>query len=139
MIQDDLQKLSTKTVDLRKFGLMVGGAFFLLGGWLLLRHKVAAPYFLAVGLLLGVSGLVAPRALKIVYIAWMSLALTMGLFISTLILTLFYFLVVTPLGLTGRLFGKDFLSEKLDLNAQSYWFRRDSSKSQTAADYERQY
>jgi len=139
VIQDDLQKLSTKTVDLRKFGLMVGGAFLLLGGWLLFRHKVAAPYFLALGLLLAASGLVAPRALKIVYIAWMSLALTMGLFISTLILTLFYFLVVTPLGLTGRLFGKDFLAENLNPNAKSYWLTRHASKRQTPADYEQQY
>ena len=139
MIQDDLQKLSTKTVDLRKFGLMVGGAFLLLGGWLLFRHKAAAPYLLILGLLLALGGLVAPRALKIVYIAWMSLALTMGLVISTLILTLFYFLVVTPLSLTGRLFGKDFLSDKLDPNAKSYWMTRDCSKHQTPADYEQQY
>ena len=36
-------------------------------------------------------GFVAPRALEIVYIAWMSLAFTMGLLVSTVVLTLFYF------------------------------------------------
>ena len=36
-------------------------------------------------------GFVAPRALEIVYIAWMSLAFTMGLLVSTVALTLFYF------------------------------------------------
>ena len=75
----DLQQLWTRTPDLRKFGLVVGGVFLLLGGWFLFRNKPAGPYFLTPGVLLVVFGLVAPRSLKIAYIAWMSLAFTMGL------------------------------------------------------------
>ena len=75
----DLQQLSTTTRDLRKFGLVVGGVFLLLGGWFLFRNKPAGPYFLTPGVLLVVFGLVAPRSFKIAYIAWMSLAFTMGL------------------------------------------------------------
>ena len=139
MIQDDLQQLSTRTRDLRKFGFVVGGVFLLLGGWFLFRHKPAGPYFLTPGVLLVLLGFVAPRALKVVYISWMSLAFMMGLLVSTIVLTLFYFLVITPLGLVGRLFGKDFLSEKLDPNAKSYWLARDRSKARTPLDYEQQY
>jgi hypothetical protein len=97
----DLQQLSTRTRDLRKFGLVVGGVFLLLGGWFLFRNKPAGPYFLTPGVLLVVFGLVAPRSLKIVYIAWMSLAFTMGLLVSTVVLTIFYFLVITPIGIGG--------------------------------------
>ena len=75
----DLQQLWTRTRDLRKFGLVVGDVFLLLGGWSLFRNKPAGPYFLTPGVLLVVFGLVAPRSLKIAYIAWMSLAFTMGL------------------------------------------------------------
>lgn len=57
--------------------------FLLLGGWFLFRNKPAGPYFLTPGVLLVVFGLVAPRSLKIAYIAWMSLAFTMGLLVST--------------------------------------------------------
>ena len=57
----------------------VSGVFLLLGGWFLFRNKPAGPYFLTPGVLLVVFGLVAPRSLKIAYIAWMSLAFTMGL------------------------------------------------------------
>jgi len=135
----DLQQLSTKTRDLRKFGLMVGGVFVLLGGWFLFRNKPAGPYFLIPGVVLVLFGFVAPRALKVVYIAWMSLALTMGLLVSTVVLTLFYFIVITPLALAGRLLGKDFLSEKLDPNAKSYWLARDRSRIRKPVDYEQQY
>ena len=75
----DLQQLWTLTRDLRKFGLVVGDVFLLLGGWSLFRNKPAGPYFLTPGVLLVVFGLVAPRSFKIAYIAWMSLAFTMGL------------------------------------------------------------
>jgi Saxitoxin biosynthesis operon protein SxtJ len=75
----DLQQLWTRTRDLRKFGLVVGDVFLLLGGWSLCRNKPAGPYFLTPGVLLVVFGLVAPRSFKIAYIAWMSLAFTMGL------------------------------------------------------------
>ena len=37
----DLQQLSTTTCDLRKFPLVVGDVFLLLGGWFLFRHKTA--------------------------------------------------------------------------------------------------
>jgi hypothetical protein len=139
MIQDELQQLSTKTRDLRKFGFVVGGVFLLLGGWFLVRHKPAGPYFLTPGVLLVLLGFVAPRALKVIYIAWMSLSFTLGLLVSTVVLTLFYFLIITPLGLTGRLVGKDFLSEKLDPNAKSYWLWRDRSRVRSPIDYEQQY
>jgi len=65
----DLQQLSTTTRDLRKFGLVVGGVFSLLGGWFLFRHNSAGPYFLIQGVVLVLVGFVAPRALEVVYIA----------------------------------------------------------------------
>jgi hypothetical protein len=86
-----LQQLSTTTCDLRKFPLVVGGVFLLLSEWFLFRHKAAGPHFLIPGVVLVLFGFVAPRALEIVYIAWMSLAFTMGLLVSTVVLTLFYF------------------------------------------------
>jgi|SRR4051794_13026326 hypothetical membrane protein len=73
----DLQQLSTTTRDLRKFGLVVGGVFSLLGGWFLFRHNSAGPYFLIQGVVLVLVGFVAPRALEVVYMRWMSLAFTM--------------------------------------------------------------
>ena len=85
----DLQQLSTTTRDLRKFGLVVGGVFLLLGGWFLFRHNAVGLYFLMPGVVLVLFGFVAPRALEVVYIAWMILAFTVGLLVSAVVLTLF--------------------------------------------------
>ena len=41
------------------------------------------------GVVLVLFGFVAPRALEVVYIAWMILAFTVGLLVSAVVLTLF--------------------------------------------------
>src|SRR4051794_2625165 len=112
MIRQELKELNTSARELRKFGLLVGGIFLLLGAWFFWRGKPAFPFLFAAGGPLFFLGLVWPRALRVVYVGWMTLALLLGLVVSTLLLTLFFYLVVTPIGLFARLVGKDFLSRK---------------------------
>jgi multisubunit Na+/H+ antiporter MnhG subunit len=83
-------------------------------------------------------GAVLPRALKWVYIAWMSVAFVLGFVMAHVILTLLFFLMITPIGLIARVFGKDFLSLKLDRKAATYWIKRERKPS-SAAEYERQF
>ena len=137
-IHADLKKLKTGARDLRKFGLTVGGAFALLGVLFLLRHRSSYPFFLGAGAVLTAFGVIWPRALKYVYIAWMALAFTLGFVMSNVILTLFFFLLVTPIGLLARLFQKDFLARKWDKQAASYWIQC-ARETRTAEDYERQF
>ena len=137
-IREDIKQLKTGASDLRKFGLMVGGVFLALGLFFLLRHKAAGPYFLIPGGLLMLLGLVLPRVLRPVYLGWMSVAFVVGFVMAHVILTLFFFLVITPIGLLARLAGKDFLSLKLDRSGKSYWIPRER-KSKTSAEYERQF
>ena len=139
MIIEEIKQLKTGPRDLRKFGLTVGGVLGLLGLWFLYRHKAHYPYFLYPGLLLLVLGLAVPKSLKHLYIVWMTLAFVMGMIVSTVLLTLFFYVVVTPIGLAARCFGKDFLGLKLDAKASSYWLARDQSKPRQAADYEQQF
>ena len=137
-IHADLKKLKTGAGDLRKFGLTVGGVFILLGVLLLLRHRSSYLFFLGAGALLTAFGVIWPRALKYIYIAWMALAFALGFVMSNMILTLFFFLFVTPIGLLARLFQKDFLTRKCDKRAASYWIQY-GGKVKTANTYERQF
>ncbi len=137
-IRDDLKQLQTGDRDLRKFGLVVGGVFAALGVFFLLRNKGIYPYFLWPGVALMAFGVVWPRSLRQVYLGWMAVALVLGFVMAHVILTLFFFLVVMPIGLLARLFGKDFLSLKLDRAAKSYWIPREK-RLKPAAEYERQF
>ena len=137
-IRKDIKQLKTGPRDLRKFGLLVGGVLAALGILYLLRHKARYPWFLIPGVVLLAFGVVLPRALKYVYIAWMTLTIMLGFVMARVILTLFFFLVITPLSLVARLFGKDFLKLKLDRQVATYWIRREQ-KLRTQANYEQQF
>ena len=138
VIREELKHLKTQPRDLRKFGFLVGGVFVLLGLWFLLRHKPWHIWFWAPGAVLIGFAAIWPRLLKQVYIAWMGLAIVLGLVISTILLTLFFYLVVTPVALLARIAGKDFLSRKWS-TAPSYWIIRPPSELKQAAEYERQF
>jgi hypothetical protein len=137
-IREDIKQLKTSDRDLRKFGLLVGAVFAGLGVLFLWRYKTYYPYFLGPGLGLVLLGAILPRTLKWVYIGWMSIAFVLGFVMAHVILTLLFYLVLTPIGLVARLCGQDFLSLKLNRTAKSYWIPRDP-KPKSPADYERQF
>lgn len=137
-IRDDIKQLKTSDRDLRKFGLLVGGVFLALGLLFLWRHPNRTPYFAWPGGVLVVTGAMLPRALKWIYIGWMSLAFVLGFVMAHVILTLLFFLMITPMGLVARMFGQDFLQLKLKPQATSYWIPR-TGKPKTPAEYERQF
>ncbi len=142
MLREDIKGLQKATPrDLRKFGLMVGGVFCALAllFWIPKWHKPWFWWLLVPGGPLVVLGAILPRSLKWIYVGWMTLAMILGAIVSTILLTLLFVLMVTPLGLLARLVGKDFLSQKLEPQAASYWLRRDISKPKAKHEHEQQF
>lgn len=138
MIREEIKQLKTGERELRKFGWLVGGVLAALGIFMWVRDKTYFPYLLGPGIVLVVSGFLFPKALKYVYIAWMSVAIVLGFVVSTVILAIFFLLVVTPIGLIARLCRKDFLSLKIQREAPTYWIRREQVVK-AATEYERQF
>jgi len=139
MIREEIKSLKTGARELRKFGLTVGGVFALVGCWYWWRGKTHLPYLLVPGVLLMLLGALVPRALKFIYIGWMSFAFILGFAVSTTLLTLLFYLIVTPIGLISRLAGRDFLNRKFDRNTATYWKKRDRSSSGHTRNYEQQF
>ncbi len=139
MIREEIQTLKTGARELRKFGLTVGGVLALLALWFWWRGKVYFPVVLVPGVLLMVLGALAPRTLKLFYVGWMSLAFILGFAVSTALLTVLFYLIVTPIGLIARLAGQDFLNRKFDRSGATYWILRDRSSSRQTRNYEQQF
>lgn len=115
------KKKQTETQRLRKFGLVMAVAFALFGALLLWRGREWAMWLEYVAAAFLVLGLLVPRALKVVETPWMKLAHLLGVVMTTLILTLTFFLVMTPMGLLLRAMGKDLLGMKGDPSLPTYW------------------
>ena len=124
-----------KTVgELRKFGITIGIALAVLGGIAWWRDAGAAPYLLGVAGAFAVLGLVLPRALAPIEYLWMKLALVLSYVMTRVILTLAFYLAITPTGLLLRLMRKDLLTLKIDRAAPSYWVRVEQDGSQSRHD-----
>jgi hypothetical protein len=126
------------TYALRKFGLTVGTAFGVLGllFWYFGRDA-SSTVALAVGAILVLLGVLLPLALAPVEGAWMALAMVLAWINTRLILTLLYYLVITPIGGLVRL-RRDPLNRRLHDGSPSYWIRRDP-KTRDRVLYERQF
>jgi len=106
----------------REFGLIVGGAFTLLGSWWMYRGKfpTVAQVVVPFGILLVLLGLVVPRILVYPNKAWMKLAEGMSYVSTRIILAIVFFGVLTPIGLIKRAMGWDPLHRRSDAR-DSYW------------------
>ena len=69
---------------------------------------------------------------------WMCLAVVLSWFMTRVLLSLLFFLGVTPIGVLGRLFGRKFLDVDMQDSRETYWIRREKD-DETLAKYERQY
>jgi len=76
---------------------------------------------------LGLGFILMPSQLKPVYAAWLKVAHFIGRIVTILILTLAYYLVITPSALLKRLFGGTPLPIKPDKKASSYWVNRNEA------------
>jgi hypothetical protein len=86
------------------------------------------------GAALGLLLLAAPILARPVYVVWYALACSIGLIISNLLLTGFYFTVVTGTRLVLRLFGRESLQKGFNQRAATYW-----EEAGPAAEAERYY
>jgi hypothetical protein len=117
--------ITTRT--LRSFGLLVGGAFAVIGLWpRVWRGEPPRLWALALAVLLVGFGLVLPRALRHPYRGWMALGHALGWINSRILLGLVFYLIVTPMGIVMRLSGRDPMRRGFDREAPSYRIGREA-------------
>ena len=80
-----------------------------------------AALILAAGLAIFTCCMISKELGRIIYLALTFITLPIGWTISFVIMSLFYFLLLTPLGLFFRLIGRDTLGKKFEPNMKSYW------------------
>jgi hypothetical protein len=69
----------------------------------------------------GICGLIQPRLLRPIYVAWMVLVCPLGLAVSYLLLAVLFFGLITPLGLILKVAGRDPLQRRTRLECDTHW------------------
>ena len=103
--------------------------------WVRGHHDLGTAGLLAAALLVGVTGLVVPRAIRYVYTAAMLAAFPLGWTVSRVALVVVFYLVFTPIAWTFRLGGRDLLRRRRTAR-ESYWIVKPPPGG--SADYFRQ-
>ena len=128
-IFQEIKTLDTSSKAIRKFGLVIAIALGVIGSFVYVKfgNFDVVGWLWGIGLLFLILGFILPSVLRPVYRIWMLLAYFIGGIVSRVILTVLFYVVLTPTGLVLRLFGKDVLDQRFEKDRESYWIKKDLS------------
>ena len=128
-ISKEIKALDTSSKEIRKFGLVIAIALGVIGSFVYVKfgNFDVVGWLWGIGLLFLILGFILPSVLRPVYRIWMLLAYFIGGIVSRVILTVLFYVVLTPTGLVLRLFGKDVLDQRFEKDRESYWIKKDLS------------
>ena len=138
MLKDEIKFIDKSDDAVKKTGLTVGVVLILVSLLLWYLGKNSFMYFSIVGGLFVILAFIAIPVLRPFHKLWMMLALLMGFVMSRVILTILYYIVLTPIGLLAKIVGKKFMPLGFDKKASTYWEKRENTAKQKI-DYDRQF
>lgn len=117
---------------LRQFGVIAFIGFGVLGllayyEKLIFAFGLGSARLTVVAVLVGIGtlallfSLVFPKANRVLYVGLTLLAFPIGFVLSYVIMGTLYFLIIGPIAIAFRLFGRDAMHRRYDPNAGSYW------------------
>lgn len=120
----ELNKETVSRRELCQFGIGLSLLFCLVGGALLWHGYLFGSVVLLPAVVLAVAFWRDWPGVRLLYVGWMKVAMVMARIMTTLLLTLMYLLVLTPIALLGRVCGQQFLERGFREKGGSYWIQR---------------
>lgn len=120
-IKKEISRLEVDRKTLRNFGLLFFGVFGIWAGIMYWKTNPYWPWPVMASIGFCLIGVFFPMSLRRPYRLWMSLAFVMGWFMTRLILSTLFFVVMTPMAVILRFLKKDLLGETIHKDARSYW------------------
>ena len=108
----------------RSFGLLFFIVFIVVGLWPVIKGETANIYLILISLFFLIFGLINSKILSPFNKTWIKFGEILGLIIAPIIMALVYFIILTPISLIVRMFGKDLLGLKFLKKKDTYWIKR---------------
>ena len=103
----------------------MAGAFGMIAAFLWWKESSAALVLGSMSIAFLVPAIAFPKLLRPIEFVWMKFAMVMGAVMTRVILTIVFIIVVTPIGILMRTFGKDPMRLK-KRSEDSYWIAADT-------------
>lgn len=121
MLESFREQLAESEVTDRGFGLVMSAFFLLIALGRILRGGEVRWWAAGISAVFLVLALAAPGSLRKLKTGWLILGLLLGRIVNPIVLSIFFFLVVTPTAILMRLSGRDPLRLRRDPAATTYW------------------
>ena len=108
----------------RSFGLLFFVVFLVIAFWPLTKKSEINLYLISIALIFLVLGLLNSKILSPLNKAWIKLGEILGRIVAPVVMAIVYFIILTPISLLVRLFGKDLIGMKFSNDINSYWIKR---------------
>ena len=113
----------------RNFGIVFCIVFLLIAFYPILKNGDIRVWSLVVAIIFIFLAIIDSKILSPLNYLWIKFGFLLGKFISPIVLAIIFFLVVTPISLLLKIFGKDVLLLKKN-ESKSYWIQKNDQKSQ---------
>ena len=107
----------------KSFGILFFIVFLLIALWPVKDSESIRIWSIIISSLFLILGIINSKFLTPLKKGWIKLGEILGKFIAPIVMGFIYFIVITPIGILLRLFGKDLLNIKFNKN-KSYWIKR---------------
>ena len=108
----------------RSFGILFFLVFLGFGLWPLTKEMSPNIYLIIISVIFLFLGLLNSKLLSPLNNLWIKFGEILGKIIAPIVMAVVYFLILTPISLLVRLFGKDLIGMKFSNNVKSYWIKR---------------
>ncbi len=108
----------------RSFGILFFLVFIGFGLWPITKELNPNFYLIFISLIFLILGILNSKILTPLNNSWIKLGEFLGKIIAPIVMALIYFLILTPVSLIVRIFGKDLLGLKFFKKKDSYWINR---------------
>ena len=107
----------------RSFGLLFFIVFLVIGLWPLSKGEGVHIYLILISIIFFALGLINSKILSPLNKTWIKFGEVLGIVIAPIIMAIVYFVVLTPISLIVRIFGKDLLGLKFSKKQDTYWIK----------------
>ena len=108
----------------KSFGILFFVVFLGLGLWPLTNDNNLNIYLIIISIIFLILGLLKSKLLSPLNSFWIKFGELLGKIIAPMVMAIIYFLILTPISLIVRLFGKDLLGLKFSKQLKTYWIKR---------------
>ena len=108
----------------KSFGILFFVVFLGLGLWPLTNDNNPNIYLIIISIIFLILGLLNSKLLSPLNSFWIKFGELLGKMIAPVVMVIIYFLILTPISLMVRLFGKDLLGLKFSKQLKTYWMKR---------------